>query len=125
MPLVKMNNEVSLMDIVVGTAAAVALWYGYTGDVALNANDVVGNHEAIKVVQADVIRLEAKHDSDTSKLTEKIDESYKDLQQELKESRKEAEQARLRDRQEARENNEGVNQKLDKLIERELNGHEH
>lgn len=100
MPL-QVDNRVSWMDIVaIIGAACSALWvvFGVTADVGDNA-------DAIKLVQGEVVRLEVKVDKQDDETLQAV----KDLRGELKEYR-----------EEARENNKEVVQKLDRLIEREL-----
>ena len=103
MPRMQFTNEVSLMDVVaIGglLAGGAAVFFGYGADISTNSTRIVG-------LQKDVIRIERQSD-----------ESDKEILVQLKENRVEMKEYR----QESREANHLVNAKLDRLIERELNG---
>lgn len=104
MPRVQFTNEVSLVDVI----AIGGLLLGGAGVVFNYGADIQTHTTQIASIKTEIVRIEKRSEAADAEVIGQ-----------LKENRQEMKDYRL----EAKEANREVNQKLDKLIERELNGH--
>ncbi len=105
MPL-KMTNEVSWMDVfAIGglLLGGAAVFFSYGTDIAANSVAVQG-------VQQDIVRVERKVDEENGKIVDLIEKQTI----EMRVIRQESEAGRIR-----------IEDKLDKIIDRELTGGRH
>lgn len=100
---VKFNGEVSFMDLVsiaIALSAALGAYYALGGGISANAKDIEYNAENIARLE----RVGEQHEIKMIRLLEEQKLELKDY------------------RQESRDGRQQVVEKLDRLIERELNG---